>query len=274
MLFNIYTYQFKPIYQTRTLFCDPDLALEKAMKSKNLVFAKAIKESIFIYRNKKHNVQFIINANDFFIFRISNPRKIKIEKSFQVSEEINEPSVFVIIYNDKEVQRIAIQQDISAFTDTNVVAQIIANSIRQTLQDSFLQITIRKEFSRNEFWDIINENVNMITSVTFQFDYPNLPRVRSLISDMLKDTSIKTRSNKTTLAFEAEKDKTLCIDENDIDMQELNNGAADCGAQVSIGIKGFRKKLKTGHSNKEIELSELQIIGNPEDIKEIIKNIV
>lgn len=91
---------------------------------------------------------------------------------------------------------------------------------------------------------------------------------------MLKDTSIKTRSNKTTLAFEAEKDKTLCIDENDIDMQELNNGAADCGAQVSIGIKGFRKKLKTGHSNKEIELSELQIIGNPEDIKEIIKNIV
>ena len=57
MLFNIYTYQFKPIYQTRTLFCDPDLEAEKAMKSKNLVFAKAIKESIFIYRNKKHNVQ-------------------------------------------------------------------------------------------------------------------------------------------------------------------------------------------------------------------------
>ena len=49
MLFNIYTYQFKPIYQTRTLFCDPDLEAEKAMKSKNLVFAKAIKESIFIY---------------------------------------------------------------------------------------------------------------------------------------------------------------------------------------------------------------------------------
>lgn len=47
MLFNIYTYQFKPIYQTRTLFCDPDLEAEKAMKSKNLVFAKAIKESIF-----------------------------------------------------------------------------------------------------------------------------------------------------------------------------------------------------------------------------------
>ena len=38
MLFNIYTYQFKPIYQTRTLFCDPDLEAEKAMKSKVIVF--------------------------------------------------------------------------------------------------------------------------------------------------------------------------------------------------------------------------------------------
>ena len=38
MLFNIYTYQFKPIYQTRTLFCDPDLEAEKAMKSNSNVF--------------------------------------------------------------------------------------------------------------------------------------------------------------------------------------------------------------------------------------------
>ena len=49
MLFNIYTYQFKPIYQTRTLFCDPDLEAEKAMKSKNLIFAKGSYEKSVIY---------------------------------------------------------------------------------------------------------------------------------------------------------------------------------------------------------------------------------
>lgn len=274
MNFNIYTYQFKPIYQQRTLFCDPELDAQEAMEKKNIIFAEALKNAIFVYRNKKHNVQFVVNTSDFFIFRISNPRKIKIEKSFKVIEETNEPSAYVIISNDKEVQRMAIQQDPLAFSDTNVIASIIANSTRQELQDSFLQISIRREYSRSEFWDIVKANSDQITSVQFQFDYPNLPRVRSLIPEMLKDTSTRTRSSTTTLGFEAEKDKTLYIDENDTDIQELNNGAADCGAQVAIGLKGLKKKLRTGHTTKEIELDELQIIGNPEDIKDILKNIV
>lgn len=274
MLFNIYTYQFRPIYQQRTLFCDPDLEAEHAMQKKNIIFADALKEAIFVYRNKRHNVQFLVRTDDFFIFRISNPRKILIEKSFKVSEDVNEPSAFVIVYNDKNVQRIAIQHDLAAFSNTDVVASIITNSVRQTLQDAFLQITVRREYSRNEFWDIVKNYTDMITSVTFQFDYPNLPRVRSLIPEMLKEASVKTRSSKTVLAFEAEKDKTLNIDQNDADIQELNNGAADCGAQVAIGIKGYKKKLKTGHTTKEIELNELQINASPDDIKEILKNIV
>ena len=91
---------------------------------------------------------------------------------------------------------------------------------------------------------------------------------------MLKDASARTRSSTTTLEFEAEKDKTLYIDENDRDIQELNNGAADCGSEVAIGLKGFKRKIRTGHTTKEIELDELQIIGNPNDIKDILKNII
>lgn len=274
MQFNIYTYQFKPIYQEPTLFNNPDLDAQEAMEKKNKIFSEALKTATFVYRNKRHNVQFIIGTNDLFIFKISNPRKIVLERSFHVSEEVNEPSIFVIINNDCNVQRIAIQQDLSAFTDTNVVTKIISNSIFSTLQDASLQITIRREYSRSEFWDIVKEHFDTITSVTFQFDYPNLPRVRSLISEMLKDTSINTRSSKTVLAFEAEKDKTLSISESDTNIQDLNNGAADCGTQVTLGIKGFRKKIRTGHSTKEIDLSELQIMGNPEEIKDILKNIV
>lgn len=275
MTFNIYTYQFKPIYQQRTLFCsNPDLAAQEAMKKKNLIFAEALKKATFVYRKKRHNIQFLVSTGDFFIFRISNPRKIKIEKSFTVIEDTNEPSVYVVISNDKEVQRIAIQQDLLAFSNTDVIASIIANSIRQVLQDAFLQISIRREYSRSEFWDIIKANRGQVTSIRFQFDYPNLPRVRSLIPEMLKGASARTRSSTTTLGFEAEKDKTLYVDENDIDIQDLNNGAADCGAKVTIGIKGFKRKMKTGHTTKEIELDELQIIGNPTDVKDILKNIV
>ena len=47
MLFNIYTYQFKPIYQTRTLFCDPDLEAEKAMKS--IMYDSLLMPMIFLF---------------------------------------------------------------------------------------------------------------------------------------------------------------------------------------------------------------------------------
>lgn len=274
MVFNIYTYQFKPIYLQRSLFCDPDLNAQEAMENKNFIFAESLKNAIFVYRNKRHNVHSIVETNDFLIFKISNPRKIKIEKSFKVIEETNEPSAYVIINNDKEVQRIAIQQDPLAFSDTNVIASIITNSTRQALQDAFLQMTIRREYSRSEFWDIVKSNPNKITSVLFQFDYPNLPRVRSVISEMLKEASTKTRSAKTILGFEAENNQTLCIDETDTDIQELNNGAADCGAKVAIGIKGLKRKMRTGHTSKEVELDELQIIGDPNAIKDILKSIV
>lgn len=98
--------------------------------------------------------------------------------------------------------------------------------------------------------------------------------MRSAIPEMLKSASLKTRSAKTVLCFEADKDETLYIDENDIDISDLNNGAADCGTEVSIGIKGYKRKIKTGHTTKEVEFNELQIMGSPEDIKDILRDIV
>ena len=54
-LFNIYTYQFKPIFRDRLLFDDPDINAEKAMNKKNEVFADALKNITYIkYRNKIH----------------------------------------------------------------------------------------------------------------------------------------------------------------------------------------------------------------------------
>ena len=47
MIFNIYTYQFKPIYQERTLFCDPDLEAKKAMEKKNTEESLIMDEGLY-----------------------------------------------------------------------------------------------------------------------------------------------------------------------------------------------------------------------------------
>lgn len=271
-LFNIYTYQFKPIFRDRLLFDDPDINAEKAMNKKNEVFADALKNITFIkYRNKIHNLQFIINTETFFVFRIDNARKIKIEKKFKVREDIDEPSSMVIIYNDKNVQRIAIEDNINTFADTDTIARIIREGVEDILNENFLEITIRKEYSRNEFWDLVNLYRDSITKVTFFFDYPNLPRVRSLVPDVLKNISKKTHSTRTKLTLET--NEQLILDESDGNIKDLVNGASDCGSKISIGIKGLRKVITTGHSSKTINLNELNIQGNIDEIKNILQEI-
>lgn len=272
-LFNIYTYQFKPIFDHPTLFDDVDWSPDKAMEQKNIFFAAALKEVSFVYRNKKHNIRFIISNKNFFIFRIDNARKIRIEKDFKVSEDTDQPSTLVIIDNDKNVQRIAIEENLNTFAHTDTVAHIIEESVKYSLKEHFLEISIRREYSRNEFWDLVRLYENNISTVTFKFDYPNLPRVRALIPEMLKDASKKTRSTKTSLKFEADKGQSLHLNRDDYYISGLADGASDCGSKIKIGIKGFKKQVETGFTNKQVEFDELNIEGNIDNIRSVLKNI-
>ena len=214
--FNVYTYQFVPDFKQLSLFDENNMTPEEAMEQKNKIFANIITSLETIsYRNKQHKLHFILKNNDFFVFRINNFREITIEKGFQKHTDVDEPSCYVIIHNGENVQRIAIEADVNAFNDTDTIARIIEKAVKNRLEKYGLKLYIKKEYYKKEFWDVVKTYPCRISKVTFVFDYPNLPRVRELIGEALKDTSKKTRSTKTTLSLEADKEDSLSLDEQD-----------------------------------------------------------
>lgn len=240
------------------------------MVDKTKIFNDNFDNCKFLYRNKEHSVKEMFNIDSLMVFKIANRKKRVIERGFEKQQELDEPSVIVILDNNNGVQRIAIQEDFSAFSDANIVATILQNSFNIMLKKFKLEINIQKEYSENEFWDYVKEHKHNINSVRFEFDYPNLPGgVRSSIKDLLKEVSQDTLSEKCAVEFGS---KTgLDINENNEELQNLNRGAAELGNPISFKIKGYRKTIKTGKSTRIVQFDEADIIAeNAEQIRAIL----
>lgn len=270
-IFNMYTYQFSPIveFQNGTLF---DEYLQehqnRIMLNKNTIFEEAILLRDFNYRNRNLSSQPLFNQSNVIAFRISNRKQILIEKEFVKKREINEPSTLVIIYNDNNVQRIAIEQRKEAFSDTSIVAKIIHNSVSHFLRKQELKITINKEYSQNEFWDFVESNANTIQMISFEFDYPNLPRLKSMVNEIIKDTTRSMGGDKASVKYEST-NSVLRLDRDNEELDKLNKVSSDTGAPITFRLKGHREHKKTGQTSVTKEIDEMEIIAN--NVDDIIK---
>lgn len=273
-LLSIYVYQFEPLSQPiqYNLFEDAVKARQLVMNNKNTIFKQVIeKETHFRHRGKNYSVQFIYTDDELTVFRIANQKQIKLEKKFQQEIETHEPSTRVIIYNNPNVQRIAIEQNTNAFSETVVVANILNESFSRLLRNHGLNITIKKEYYENEFWDFIKENSESIQMVRFEFDYPNLPRIRETLSEVFKSVSEDTFSTKTKFELNSGENHTLQISENDLTMRNLAKGASEGGNPITIKAKGVRRLHKTGKTTKSVEFDDLEITAdNADDVKRIL----
>ena len=126
LLFDIYTYQFRPkdfAYQA-SLFDEEYLSPERAMENKNSIFEDVIKEKQLMHRGKQLRTQFKFIKDDILVFRVATQKNIRIEENFQKRDANNEPSVCVIVNNHENVQRIAIEQNTRAFANTAAVSNL------------------------------------------------------------------------------------------------------------------------------------------------------
>ncbi|MCS2890431.1 hypothetical protein NXY11_22435 [Parabacteroides faecis] len=275
-LFSIYTYQFFPISNTTEydLFRDVLAERKKIMSEKNSIFENIVKQTTFIHRGKKLSAQFLFNKENIIVFKLANCKTIKLEKKFHKAIEINEPSSFIIIYNDPEIQRIAIEQNASAFSETEVVAKILRNSFASSLKPYELNIKIKKEYQEQEFWTLINQHTENIQMVRFEFDYPNLPRISECIGELIQNVSKNVCSNKTRFEFNSDENHSLHIDENDEQVKGLAKASSDSGNPIICKFKGYKKHFKTGHTTKIIELDEVDIQAQDiKDIKDIFETL-
>lgn len=278
--FNMYTYQFSPIQNipVGSLF-DEYFTQEqdRIMAQKNVAFDRvvniAISECEFYHRNRKLSAQLIFAQDNMIVFRIANQKKVILEKEFIQSIETNEPSTIVLIYNDKEVQRIAIEQHREAFPDTDIVAKIIQSSASRLMHSDKLNVSIRKEYCETEFWNFVTENPNQIQMIRFEFDYPNLPRLREYISDMIKNAGRSISGDKAHIQYETT-DGSLNLEKNNEELQHLNRVSSEGGNPITFRLRGQREHHKTGQTTVTKEIDELDITANNvADLQAILRTI-
>lgn len=273
-IFNIYAYQFKPVteFVQYSLFSDVIAVRQELMERKNTIFQENIKDTKYLYRGRGYSVNYCLNEENMIIFQIANKRKILVERQFRKETALNEPSIFVIIDNRADVQRIAIQQNQNAFSDTDIVAKILNHSYLNVLSDKDLKITIKREFKETDFWAFVDEHKTAIQKVRFTFDYPNLPRVSEKINKLIKSISINTQSASTVFELNAE-DGLLLSPQNE-QVSDLNKAASESGNPIICKIRGYKKFVKTGTTTKSIELSDIEMqFKNIDELKTLIKSL-
>jgi hypothetical protein len=179
---------------------------------------------------------------------------------FPFCAEAAQPSVFLVINNDPNVQLIAIEYDSRAFTRPSTVINILENNINPLLEKLWLRIYIRPLFSKNEFWDVVRSHKNRLKCVEFFMLAPNLASISKGLQLDLAELKNRTNSAKTDLTLRSPKNENLTLSEDDEFIQSLVYYSSEGGGTIHVTAKNVKKKIKTEDSVKSVEVDEINFV--------------
>ena len=227
--FILYTYQCNPITNQGDNLFEKLPSIKERMDKKLEYIHAIITDNNFKFKSNKDgefNRKIYYDQDGIIILRIANNKNLSLEEDFKKNKHHHSPSCFVIIDNRTNFQRIAIEEDTTAFSDTDVVRNIIFHSLKRHLQKYGLGIEIKKEFQKNEFWDIVKDQTRGISLVRFCFSYPNLPRVHQSINELINSESEALNSKQTTLEYRSNESEHLELDESNKQLSGLVEASA------------------------------------------------
>lgn len=232
--------------------------LQKLLQDSKLKF-KSVRDGVF-----EHQIRY--NSNGIIILKIANNKHLNLEENFKKKKHNYSPSCFVIIDNRKDIQHIAIEEDPTAFSTTDVVRNIIEYSLRKSLKSYGLTISIKKEYQKTEFWQLIEQYPKGVSMVRFRFSYPNLPRVSESINTLISNQSKITNSKETTFELKSSDTEQLSLSNDNVQLNGLVDASAKSGNVIILKMKGYRKHIKTGETSKKLEIEDLEMQMQDNDL--------
>lgn len=145
------------------------------------------------------------------------------------------------------------------FSTSDVVRNIMEYSLKKALKAYGLTISIKKEYQKTEFWQLIEQYPKGVSMVRFHFSYPNLPRVSESINALISNQSKITNSKDTTFELKSPEAEQLTLSNDNKELNGLVNASADSGNIITLKMKGFRRYVKTGETTKKIEIDDLEM---------------
>ncbi|MBA4319041.1 MAG: hypothetical protein C0412_11640, partial [Flavobacterium sp.] len=262
--FHLYRYQIIPTVETLQLdFLQPDInSIEDLKKKKNKIFEdKLLSQKTFLY-NRSEITHQIATINGFFVLQIGVNRNItRIKKDFEEEILDNWPSAYIVINNDPDVQKIAIEEDRNAFYRTSTIANIISSNMNKELFGNKLTLDIKPTFQKSEFWEVVHQYNKKITKAEFFMVAPNLTNISKNLELDLGEIKKLTNSKNTNLSLESATDESLTLSENDSFTNSLVQYSSEGGGTIHLKIKSIRKKIKTEDSIRSVEIDDLVFQG-------------
>lgn len=276
--FHLYRFHLLPLktnIQAYNECFDERLTLDELKNKKNEIFKKILLNLSTTTDKNKNPIQIYdkTDNDECFLYKIANKKPTTITKDFKQTRTIDEPYVFIIINNNKEIQKIAINENSKAFTKPDSVRNIIRKLFQKDLENHGLNIEIEKLFDKKTFWSYVSIYKDQISYINFKIIKPNLANISASLSEDLKKFMNKVNSHESNLKIKAPKKGVLeNINQSNPDINGLVDYSSKGGGSVTLKFKGIAKSYNTLEKPLIIEINEMQIEGSsPQDVSKVLQ---
>lgn len=272
-VFRAYRYQLLPLDRNQTKDLYHDLSVEEIVARKNLFFAEALTHLPKV-NHKRVDVNISIEAvkQEFFKILLAPSRPLTRETADSRREKVeNWPHIEAYILNKPDDQLLIIQDRVTAFANTDTVANIILRGTRGALDKIGLSLQIEPLFDEAYFWGLVNQYSNRITWVEFEFVTPNMANISKTLAKTLKTLGKETNAVREQLTLSSDPSSSLDISQENETIQGLVEYTSQGAGDIKLKIKGIRKRFQTSTSRREVHLSGVEITAGAKEIAEIIR---
>lgn len=275
-LFEVYRYQILPITRTiqGSLF-ESVGSLDDLLKKKNRLFEEAL-ESIKSFDTSRAEVTHRLpyHTDSFFLYKLAANRTLDREtRDFRHEAMDNWPSFYVAIWNTEKKQLIAVEKRFEAFQKTETVVRHVLDLVNDKLRHHNLRAHWESLFEESVFWDIVDRNMGKIQEVEFSLVTPNMANISATLPKELKALAKDTNSTKTGVKLEADPASALSLSKDDAEIKGLVEYASKGGGDISLRVRGIRRKIKTAKSVTTVEISELEA-SDPHVAASVLKTLL
>jgi hypothetical protein len=272
--FNLYRFQIIPKdrHFQGNLFDDIN-TIEDLINKKNEIFFRVIKNLGQLKRKSRLiKTSIVFQSDETIIYKFAPKKHITVEtKDFKDEKVEDWPSFHVFFWNKPDKQLIAIEEKTKAFQKTTTVNNILMEYVNEKLEEKNLTLFSEPIFQKEDFWNIILAHKQKILDIKFDLITPNMSNISHVLSEDLKSLAKDTNTQKTSLHLFANKHTTLDIDESNSYIDDIASYASRGGGNISIKIKGLKKRKHTSDSIETLEIDDIEL--NSKESVEAFKHL-
>lgn len=278
--FQIFRYQILPFESKKQFDIESPIKdvknIDELRERKNEFFLKVITNiDSFEYPYGEVTHKIIYNSNDRIIMKLGAHKDVELtHKDFSKREYEDWTPITVYIDNRPNRQFILIEKNRKVFSNPRVVTNILQDNLNDRLKDYFLATYIKPCFEENEFWALVATYEERIMNINFELISPNMANISGGLKLDLHKLNADTNTHKTNLELNSDENSHLEINEENEMIHSLVEYSSEGGGDISMFIKGLRKKIHTKNTVKEVEIDEIEIQdATSTELSEILDSI-